>query len=142
MASNLKNSPDFAEACLDGGLALFNSGGYIEFWSGTIPANCAAADATGDGDLLATCTFSTTAFAAAGATTARRAISAAITSDSDADASADATHFRMKDSGDACHLQGTAGEAGDTPDLVLDDKSIVEGGIVAVQYLHVDMGET
>lgn len=51
--------------------------------------------------------------------------------------SGDAGHWRIKDSDGNVLAQGSAGEAADTPDMVFDEKSLVEGGTVAVSILSV-----
>jgi len=112
---------------VDGGA----SAGYIEIRTGAAPATPATADS---GTLLATCTMSDPAF---GAASTGVATASAITSDTSADASGDAGHFRIKDSNGVVILQGTAGEAADTPNLTFDDKSIVAGGTVAITALTV-----
>jgi hypothetical protein len=108
---------------------LFDAGsaaGYLQVRSGAAPANCGDANS---GTLLATLPLSDPAFGAAstGVATAN-----AITDDSSADASDDAGHFRGFDSDNVCHIQGTAGESGDTPNMVFGNKSIVMGGVVEV----------
>lgn len=112
---------------VDGGAAA----GYIEIRTGAAPATPATADS---GTLLATLTMSDPAF---GAAATGVATASAITSDTSADASGDAGHFRIKDSDGNVILQGTAGEAADTPNLTFDDKSIVAGGTVAITALTV-----
>lgn len=101
-------------------------GGTIPIRTGAPPTNPADADS---GTLLGTPTFGTPAFGAAsnGVATAN-----AITSDTNADASGDAGHFRMKTSGGVTDLQGTAGNSADTPDMTFDNKSIVAGGTIAI----------
>ena len=76
-----------------------------------------------------------------GAAAAGVAASNAITSDTNADASGDAGHFRVKDSNANVIFQGTAGEAADSPDLEFDNKSIVAGGTVAISQLDFNMPE-
>jgi len=106
---------------IDGGSAA----GYIQVRTGAAPTNPGDANS---GTLLATLTFSDPAF---GAASGGVATASAITSDSSADASGDAGHFRAFDSNNVCILQGTAGEAADTPNMVFNEKSIVAGGVVA-----------
>jgi hypothetical protein len=105
--------------------------GTLQVRTGAPPTNVADADS---GTLLATLTFSTTAF---GASSTGTATAAAITSDTSADASGDAGHFRVKNAAGTTIFQGTAGEAADTPDLVFDEKSIVSGGTVAISSFTV-----
>lgn len=128
MASNFKISTAARNAACNGIVDLLDAGAgaaTLAIRTGAPPTNVADADS---GTLLATLTFSDPAFgnAATGTATA-----SAITSDTNADASGDAGHFRVKDSDGNTIFQGTAGESADTPDLVFDEKSIVAGGTVA-----------
>ena len=99
--------------------------GTLTIRTGSPPTNPGDADS---GSLLGTLTFTDPAFgnAASGVATA-----SAITSDTSADTSGDAGHFRAKDSDGNVIFQGTAGESGDTPDMVFDEKTIVAGGTIA-----------
>ena len=99
---------------------------YVEIRTGSAPATPATADS---GTLLATLTMSDPAF---GSASSGVATASAITSDTSADASGDAGHFRVKDSNNAVIFQGTCGESADTPNMVFDEKSIVAGGTVAI----------
>ena len=112
---------------VDGGAGA----GYIEIRTGAAPATPATADS---GTLLGTCPFSDPAFgnAATGVATAN-----AITSDTTADATGTAGHFRIKDSNAVVIAQGSAGEAGDTPDMVFDNKSIIAGGTIAITSMTI-----
>jgi len=134
MASNFKISTDARNAACDAIVDLIDDGtgaGYVAIRTGAPPTNVGDADS---GTLLATCPMSATAF---GAAAAGVATADTITSDSDADASGDAGHFRVKDGDDTTIFQGTAGEAGDSPDMTFDDKSIVAGGTVAIDSMTV-----
>lgn len=110
---------------VDGG----SGAGYIEIRTGSQPATPATGDA---GTLLATCPMSDPAF---GSASGGVATAASITSDTNADASGDAGHFRVKDSNGTVIFQGTCGESGDTPNMVFDEKTIVAGGTVAITSL-------
>ncbi len=128
MASDFEISVAARNAACNAIVDLIDAGagaGTLQIRSGAPPATPATADS---GTLLATLTFSDPAFgnASTGVATA-----SAITSDSSADASNDAGHFRVKDSDGNVIMQGTAGEAADTPDMTFDEKSIVAGGVVA-----------
>jgi hypothetical protein len=108
--------------------------GTIPIRTGTPPTNVSDASS---GTLLGTCTFSATAF---GAAATGVATAAAITSDSTADNSGDAGHFRLYKgaAGDtSASAQGTAGNAGDTPDMTFDNKTIVAGGVIAISSMTV-----
>ena len=110
---------------LDAGAAA----AYIEIRTGAQPATPATADS---GTLLATCPMSDPAFgnSASGVATA-----SAITSDTNADASGDAGHFRAKDSDGNVVFQGNCGEAADSANMTFDEKTIVAGGTVAITAL-------
>lgn len=131
MASNYKTAPAPRNAAMDAIGARLNSG-RIEIRTGAPEANVGDASS---GTLLGTLTFNATAFGAAsgGVITAN-----AITSDTDADASGDAGHYREYANGaadNAPESQGTAGEAADTPDMVFDNKTIVAGGTIAISSM-------
>jgi len=111
---------------IDGGA----SAGYIQIRTGSAPATPATANS---GTLLATLTFSDPAF---GAASTGVATASAITSDSSADASGDAGHFRLFDSNNVCIAQGTCDETG-SPDMLFDEKSIVAGGVVAITSMTI-----
>lgn len=135
MASNFKISTAARNAACDAMVDLVDGGagaGVLRIRTGSPPTNVGDASS---GTLLGTCTFSDPAFgsASSGAATAN-----SITSDSSADASGDAGHFRIyaDGAGDTSALfQGTAGNSGDTPDLTFDNKSIVAGGVIAISSM-------
>lgn len=103
--------------------------GTIAIRSGAQPTNVGDADT---GTLLGTLTFSDPAFGAAatGVATAN-----AITSDTSADASGTAGHFRIKDSDGNIHSDGTCGQG--SGDLSFDNAVIVAGGTIAIQTFTV-----
>lgn len=138
MALSTKISTAARSAAADAIAALVDGGagaGYIQVRSGAPPTHPADANS---GTLLATLPMSDPAF---GAASSGVATADTITSDTNADASADAGHFRVFDSDDNCIMQGTAGEAGDTPNLVFDEKTIVAGGTVAITSLTLTVPE-
>ena len=98
--------------------------GTIAIRTGAQPTNVGDADI---GTLLGTLTFSDPAFgaAASGSSTA-----SAISSDTSADASGTAGHFRIKDSSGNIHSDGTCGQG--SGDLSFDNSSIVSGGTIAI----------
>jgi hypothetical protein len=103
--------------------------GTLAIRSSTQPTNVGDAD---NGTLLATLTFSDPAF---GASSTGTATASAITSDTNADASATAGHFRIKDSDGNIHSDGTCGQG--SGDLSFDNNVIVAGGTVAVSSMTV-----
>ncbi len=117
---------------IDGGAGA----GTCAIRTGSPPATPATADS---GTLLGTLTFSDPAFGAATSADPSVATASSITSDTSADASGDAGHFRVKDSNGVVIFQGTAGEAGDTPDMTFDEKSIVAGGVIAISSMTVSI---
>lgn len=139
MASNFKISTAARNAACDGIVDLCEGGtppATIGVRTGAPPTNPGDADS---GTLLATLTCSNPAFgaAAAGVATAN-----AITDDSSADASGDAGHFRVyQGGGSTVIMQGTAGEAADSPDMTFDNKSIVAGGTVSISSFTVTVPE-
>jgi hypothetical protein len=96
------------------------SGVTLEIRSGAPPANCAAADT---GTLLATVPVPAD-FMSAAASGAKAIANAPWT----VLAAAGGTpgHFRLKTS-TTCHIQGTAGVAAGSPDMVLDAATVTAG---------------
>jgi hypothetical protein len=89
--------------------------------SGAAPANCAAANS---GTVLATITLPSDWLAAASA--GAKAIAGGPWTDSSADATGTAAHFRIHDStATTCHLQGTVGTS--SADLIVDSVSFTAG---------------
>lgn len=132
MASNFKISTASRNAACDAIVDLIDGGtgaGTCAIRTGAPPTNVGDASS---GTLLGTLTFSGTAFGAASTGTAT---AASITSDTDADASGDAGHFRVyagAAADTAALFQGTAGEAADSTDMTFDNKTIVAGGTIAI----------
>lgn len=129
MTLNLKISTSARNGATNGIVDLIDAGsgaGTIEIRTGAPPTNVADADS---GTKLATLTFSDPAF---GNSSTGVATASAITSDTSADASGVAGHFRVKDSDGNVIMQGTAGETADTPNMVFDNKTFVAGGVVAI----------
>lgn len=97
----------------------------LEIRSGSVPANCAAADS---GTVLATMTLPSDWMAAA--SSGSKAISGTW-QDASADATGTAGHFRIK-VGATCHIQGTVTATGGGGDLTLDNTSIASGQQVTI----------
>lgn len=92
----------------------------LEIRSGTVPANCAAADS---GTVLATITLPSdwSAAASGGSKTLL-----GTWADSSADATGTAAHFRVKQ-GATCHIQGTVTATGGGGDMTVDNTSLASG---------------
>ncbi len=91
----------------------------LRIYSGTTPANCAAAVT---GTVLAQMALPSDWLTAASAGAKSKSGTWA---DNSANATGTATHFRIYDSGDTtCHLQGSVSGVGGGGDLVLDTTSI------------------
>jgi len=133
MASNFKISTASRDAACNAIVDLIDVGGAgsCAIRTGAPPANVADADT---GTLLGTLLFAATAF---GTSSSGTATANTITSDTNADASGDAGHFRVKSGAGTTIFQGTAGNAGDTPDMVFDNKSIVAGGTISCSAMTV-----
>ena len=139
MASNFKVGIAAAKAMCDALVDQIDAGaaaGTLEIRTGAPPTLPANADT---GTLLGTLTFSDPAFGNATNADPSVATASSISSDLVADASGDAGHFRVKDSNGVVVFQGTAGEAGDTPDMVFGEKSIVAGGTISVSSMTVSI---
>lgn len=129
------------QALANGIKGVFNTDGRINIYTGSPPAN---ADAAATGTLLGTLALSSTSFgtASGGVLTA-----AAITSDTNADASGTAGWFRIyKNADDPSVSTGNSGTATTHPridgtcgtsgtDMVFDNNVIVAGGTIACSAL-------
>lgn len=105
------------------------SAGTVAIRTGAQPTNVGDADT---GTLLGTLTFSDPAF---GASATGTATASAITSDTNADASGTAAHFRIKDSNAAIHSDGTCGTSG--ADMNFDNNVVVAGGTIAITSMTI-----
>lgn len=110
---------DLVVDAIDGGAGA----GTIQVRTGGKPANPEAANT---GTLLGTLTFSDPAF---GASSGGTATASTITSDTNADNTGTAGHFRVFDSNSVCIFQGTCGQG--SGDMSFDNSSIVAGGTIS-----------
>lgn len=95
----------------------------LEIRSGSVPANCAAADS---GTVLATLTLPSDWMAAAGTPTAGAKTISGTWQDLSADATGTAGHFRIK-AGATCHLQGTITATSGGGDMEVSSTSFTAG---------------
>lgn len=114
-------------ARLDAVETAIGASAILRIRSGSVPANCAAADT---GTVLATLNLPSDWMAAASG--GSKALSGTW-SDTSADATGTAAHFRIYDStGTTCHTQGTITATGGGGDMTLDSTSITSGQTVTV----------
>jgi len=106
-------------------------GGTMQIRTTTQPTN--VSDAAG-GTLLGTLAFSPTAF---GSPSTGVKTAAAITSDTNADASGTATHARLLDSGGNIHSDADCGQGSGTVNF--DNAVIVAGGVIAISGMTITM---
>lgn len=108
------------DAKLDAVETAIGASPTLEIWSGTKPANAAAADA-GDGAVLATIALPADYMANA---SGGSKVKSGTWEDNSADATGTATHFRIKQ-GATVHMQGDV--ATSASDLVVDSVSFTAG---------------
>ncbi|MCB0136836.1 MAG: hypothetical protein KDD75_17155 [Caldilineaceae bacterium] len=107
----------------------------LRIYSGSAPANCAAA---ASGTLLAEMTLPSDWMAAA--SSGSKAL-AGTWQDASANATGTAGHFRLYDSGGTtCHAQGTVTATGGGGDLTLDNVSIASGQSVTITSFTITAG--
>ena len=105
----------------------------LELRTGTVPANCAAADS---GTVVATMTLPSDWLAAASA--GSKALSG-VWQDTSADAAGTVGHFRVK-AGATCHIQGTVTITGGGGDMTLDNNVVVFGQQINITAFTITAG--
>jgi hypothetical protein len=130
----LKYSTTLRNAQLDAITTAVGTSGILRIYSGSRPANVAAAIT---GTLLAECVCNASAFAAAasgGVLTAN-----AIANDSSANASGTASHYRLfQSNGTTAVIDGDVSTSG--ADLNLDNTSINSGQVVSITSFTITAG--
>lgn len=107
----------------------------LRIYSGSAPANCAAA---ASGTLLAEATLPSDWMAAANS--GSKALSGTW-QDASANATGTAGHWRLYDSGGTtCHAQGTVTATGGGGDMTLDNTSIASGQSVTITSFTITAG--
>lgn len=116
----LQYSVTVRDAKLDAVETAIGASAVLKIRSGTVPANCAAADA---GTVLATISLPSDWMAAASGGTKDKS---GTWTDASADATGTAAHFRLYASdGTTCHAQGSVGTSG--TDMIVDNTSFASG---------------
>ena len=106
----------------------------LELRTGTVPANCAAADS---GTLVASMTLPADAFAAS---------SAGVKSmqgtweDLSANNNGVIAHYRLKTSGGVCKMQGPASQTGGGGEVIVNNATVVAGQPITVTAFTITAG--
>lgn len=112
-------------AKLDAVETTIGTSAVLKIWSGSLPADCAAADA---GTALAVLNLPSDWMAAA---SSGSKVMAGSWQDGSADATGTAVHFRLYASdGTTCHMQGTVGTSG--ADMIVDSTSFTSGQVFTI----------
>lgn len=131
----LQYSVAVRNAQLDAVEGTAGTAALLRIYSGSPPANCAAA---ASGTLLAEMTLPSDWMAAA--SSGSKAL-AGTWQDASANATGTAGHFRLYDSGGTtCHAQGTVTATGGGGDLTLDNTSIASGQSVTITSFTITAG--
>jgi len=120
-------------AALDAIETAIGASPTLEIRSGSVPANCVAADV---GTVLATMALPSNWMS--DATGGAKAL-AGTWQDLSADATGTAGHFRIKQSA-TCHIQGTVTLTGGGGDMTLDNVSIASGQQVTITGFTLNAG--
>lgn len=124
-------------AMLDAIESTIGTSAILKIRSGSVPANCAAADS---GTVLATMSLDSDWMAAA-ASGAKAKAGTWEDASADAGAPTNAGHFRIYDSGGStCHMQGTITATGGGGDLTLDNISITAGQDIVITSFTLNAG--
>lgn len=123
----LQLSTTVRNARLDAIETAIGTSPILKIRTGSVPANCAAADS---GTVLATATLPSDWMAAA--SSGSMALSGTW-QDASADNTGTAAHFRLYDSGGStCHLQGTVTATGGGGDMTVDNTGFAAGQVFTV----------
>lgn len=131
----LQYSVSVRNAQLDALETTCGASAILRIRSGTVPANCAAADS---GTVLATINLPSDWMAAASSGSKAKS---GTWEDTSADATGTAAHWRLYASdGTTCHAQGTITATGGGGDMTLDNTSINSGQTVTVTSFTISAG--
>lgn len=126
-------STDVRNASLDAIETTIGTAPTLELRTGTVPANCAAADS---GTVVATMTLPSDWMAAASA--GSKAL-AGVWQDLSADAAGTVGHFRVK-VGATCKIQGTVTITGGGGDMTLDNNVVTSGQQINITSFTITAG--
>ena len=120
-------------AALDSIETAIGTAPTLELRTGTVPANCAAADS---GTVVATMTLPSDWLAAA---SSGSKVLSGVWQDASADATGTVGHFRIKVS-TTCHIQGTVTITGGGGDMTLDNNVVVAGQQITITSFTITAG--
>ena len=143
MASDISCDFTTASGMLESMLNRIDEGGAgaVKIYAGSVPASVSVAISSEV--LLAECALSSTSFGAIGdADPGASATAATITADTSANADGTASFFRIENGNGDEIIQGTAGEAADSTDMTLDDKTVVTGNQVSITSIVITHAES
>lgn len=106
--------------------------GTLKFFSGSEPANCAAADPSG---LLASGTLPSPALVASAGVASMTGTWSATGS-----GSGNAASFRLYDSTAVCRIQGSVSASGGGGDMIMDNVNIAPAQVITVAAFAITMG--
>jgi hypothetical protein len=124
---SLQFSTTYRNALLDQLATTLGGSEVVKFFTGSLPANCAAADSgtkVAEFDLAASSDWA----AASGGTKALASLPLSVTGA----AAGVAGYFRFYDAGAVCHMQGTLTLTGGGGDMTLDNTNIQSGQTVKI----------
>lgn len=131
----LQYSTTVRNAKLDAVETAIGTSAILKIRSGSAPANCGTADS---GTVLATCNLPSDWLAAASSGVKSKS---GTWSDSSADNTGTAAHFRIYDSGGTtCHMQGTVTATGGGGDMTVDNVSFAAGQAFSVTSFDLTAG--
>ena len=131
----LQYSTTVRNAQLDAFETAIGTSAIIKIRSGSVPANCAAADS---GTVLATINLPSDWMAAASSGSKAKS---GTWEDTSADATGTAAHWRLYASdGTTCHAQGTITATGGGVDMTLDNISIATAQTVTITSFTISAG--
>ena len=134
---SLQYSTTVRNAKLDAVETTIGTAPILRIRTGAVPATCATADS---GTVLATLTLPSDWMAAAASGSKAKS---GTWSDTSADNTGTAAHFRIYDSGDtACHIQGTVTITGGGGDMTVDSTSFTAGQTFTVSTFTLTAGNS
>lgn len=131
----LQYSTTVRNAQLDAFETAVGASAVLKIRTGSVPANCAAADS---GTVLASCSLPSDWMAAASSGSKSKT---GTWEDTSADASGTAAHFRLYASdGVTCHAQGTVTAVGGGGDMTVDNTSFSAGQSFTITSFSITAG--